>query len=149
MNISIVWFWHKNVTLNIFCFILYWIMLLLLLWCGTYRLLSLELAYCSSVPGSLLEALDSHLNVWSLDFLFVLLVDPSLWVVSVKSGQLGFPVRLSWAAEVSFFLQFRHGLSGGGRMVTNTKRRESCHAKSRFFYFPADFGQIRFVTSFQ
>ena len=80
-----------------------------------------------SIPG---DASGRHLifiSICFLHFLFVLLTGLPLWLVSKKSRHLGFSVRLSWAAAISF-MQIRYGPSrgswleangvGGGKVVT-------------------------------
>ena len=58
----------------------------------------------------------------SLISLFALLRGLSLWVVSKKSRQLGFCIRLSWAATLSFFTHIRHGSSRGSYLMSNGVR---------------------------
>lgn len=69
---------------------------------------------CSQKVERLVTPLEGiwHFSYCFLDFLFILLTDLSPWVVSKKSGHLGFCVRLNGAATVGFFMQIRNGPLG-------------------------------------
>lgn len=73
------------------------------------------------IPGDASGRYLIVISICFLHFLFVLLTDLSLWVVSRKSGHLGFCVSLSWAAAISF-MQIRRGPSRGSWLVANKVR---------------------------